>query len=210
VIAAPPVDLAVSPPRLVVAAGETRAIRVTNLGSRPADVSASVAGYRIALRGRPVVLAATSALAVRPRTLALGAGETATVAVTAPADTAPGDRPALVLVSRIAGQVRIRVGVLVLVRGSGRIVHRVVATGLLRRGRTLELRLRNDGNVAERLTRATLRLRLPCPFRVEPRELLPHGVGVLVVRARCRARSVRLALPGARRSSRLRVTAGRR
>jgi hypothetical protein len=210
VIAAPPVELAVSPPRLVVAAGETRAIRVTNLGTRPADVSASVAGYRIALRGRPVVLSATSALAVRPRTLALRAGETATVAVTAPARTAPGDRPVVVLVGRAAGTMRIRVGVLVLVRGSGRIVHHVVAVGLRRRGRTIELRLRNDGNVAERLTRARLRLRLPCPFRVEPRELLPHSVGVLVVHARCRARSVLLALPGARRSRRLRVVAGRR
>jgi hypothetical protein len=200
VIAAPPVELAVSPPRLVVAAGETRAIRVTNLGSRPAAVSASAAGYRIALHGRPVVLAATSALAVRPRSLSLGAGETATVAVTAPADAAPGDRPTLVLVGRAAGVMRIRVGVLVLVRGSGRIVHRVVAVALRRRGRTLELRLRNEGNVAERLTRARLHLRLPCPFRVEPRELLPHSTGVLVVHARCRARSVLLAPPGSRRA----------
>lgn len=185
-IAAPPVQLAVSPPRLVVAAGETRAIRVTNLGAGRAEISTTVAGYRIALAGRPIVLAASRAIAVRPRGLTLGAGEAATIAVTAPLDAAPGDRPALVLVGRAAGAMRIRVGVLVLVRGRGRIVHRLVVTRRRARGRTLELWIRNDGNVSERLTRRTVHIRLPCRFRVAPRELLPHSRGILVVRAACK------------------------
>jgi hypothetical protein len=205
VIAAPPVELSVSPPRLVVAAGETRALRVTNLGTGSAVVGASVAGYRIALRGRPVVLAPTRSLELRPRRLSLAAGETATLAVTAPRDASPGDHPALVLVSRAppGGRlgVRLRVGVLVLVRGTGRTVHRVVATALRRRGRSLELWLRNDGNVAERLTRETLRLRLP----FAPRELLPHSTGVVLLRPARRLTAVVLRPPGARHRVRLRV-----
>jgi hypothetical protein len=189
-IAAPPVELAVSPPRLVVAVGETRAIRVTNLGASGAVIAASPAGYRIALRGRPLVLGVNETLTLRPRKLALAPGETATVAVTAPAAVTPGDHPTIVLLTRspfdVQFGVRIRIGVLVLVRGPGRIVHRVVATALRTRGRALELWLRNDGNVSERLTRATVHVRLHCPVSIEPRELLPHTRGVVLLRAACR------------------------
>ena len=186
IVAPPPVELAVSPPRLVVAAGETRALRVTNLGSHPAAVSASAAGYRITLRGRPILLAHGPAFDLRPHAFSLAPGETATVAVTAPRTAEPGDHPALVLVGRAVGSMRLRVGVLVLVRGTGRVVHRIVVVRRRVRGRTLELWLRNAGNVSERLTRATVRIRLPCRYRVEPRELLPHSRGVFVIHAACK------------------------
>ncbi|MES1247567.1 MAG: hypothetical protein ABUS54_07835, partial [Actinomycetota bacterium] len=136
-------------------------------------------------------------------------------AVTAPPEVKPGDHPTLVLVTRspVRGGlgVRLRVGVLVLVRGPGRIVHRVVATALARRGRALELWLRNDGNVSERLTRATVRDRLPCRADVQPRELLPHSRGILLLRAACRVAVGSTAIvdvPG-RGVSRLRVGAYR-
>jgi hypothetical protein len=202
VIAAPPIELAVSPPRLVVAAGETRALRVTNLGRATASVEVTVAGYATELRGRPVLLAATPALELRPRRLSLASGETATVAVAAPKDAPRGDRPAVVLATRNGVGVRIRVGVLVLVRGSGRVVHRVVATALRRRGRALELWVRNAGNVSERLTRRTLHLRLPCRFAVAPRELLPHTRGVVRIRARRCSGAAFVRAPGARRATR--------
>lgn len=212
---AAPVELAVSPPRLVVAAGETRAIRVTNLGAGGAVIAASPAGYRIALRGRPVVLAANTAVTLQPRTLALAPGEAATVAVTAPDPVAPGDHATLVLLSRSPLDrrlgVRIRIGVLVLVRGPGRIVHRVVATAIRSRGRALELWLRNDGNVAERLDRSTVHVRLRCPARVEPRELLPRSRGIVILRAACRVPvgSMAIVRASGRRAATLRVGAYR-
>ena len=93
---------------------------------------------------------------------------------------------------------RVRLGVLVLVRGSGRIVHRIVVTRRRRLGRTLEVWLRNEGNVSERLTRASIPIRLPCRFRVEPRELLPHSRGILLVHAACAVvpRRARAPAPG--------------
>jgi hypothetical protein len=189
VIAAPPVALAVSPPRLVVAAGETRAIRVTNLGAGPATVDASSSGYAVALRGRPFVAPGRPPLVLRPRRLAIPPGRTVTLAVSASAASAePGDRPALVLLTargaRRGVAFDVRVGVLVLVRTPGRVVHRLVPLALRVRGPTLELALRNRGTVSERIAlrvRLYRRGRLLAVARAVPRELLPASRGLCVL-----------------------------
>ncbi|HET8528597.1 MAG TPA: hypothetical protein VFL60_06785 [Gaiellaceae bacterium] len=197
--APPPVALAVSPTRLVLAAGETRTIEVTNRGTGAATVDALPTGLAFGLRGRPRILLRTAAaVAVRPRRLVVPRGETATLAVSSPRRLQPGDRPALVLVStrgRARGVgVGLRVGVVVLVRGGGRVVRRLVPLALHVRGRRLELLLRNAGNVSEQLAPATVHVRLLRRGRVvarpwvEQRELLPHTRGIVRLRLARRLR----------------------
>jgi len=109
--------------------------------------------------------------------------------------TAPGDHPALVLLTtRPLGvkhvRVRMRVGVIVVLRIRGRIVRRLDASALTVRHskalRLLELRLVNRGNVTERLARDGLRLSLfsggrkVATLRPRSRELLPQSTGIAV------------------------------
>lgn len=215
--APPPVALAVSPPRLVVAAGETRAIRITNSGAAMAQVEASAAGYALTVRGRPLVIAPRTPLILRPQRVTIPAGQTVTVAVEAGAAPPAGDRPALVLVTTAGAsagvRVGVRVGVLVLVRGPGPVRHRIVIGGLRVRGRTLELALLNAGNVSERIAPRILLYRhgrLVGSMQASPRELLPRSRGISALRFRGRvhgrvaarvrvaaaARVFRLTLPG--------------
>jgi hypothetical protein len=219
---APPVALAVSPSRLLLAAGETRTIEVANRGQAAATVVAAASGLAYGLRGRPRVLGRTAAVLVRPRRIAVPAGGAATVAVSAPGRSRPGDRPALVLLST-RGPARgvavgLRVGVVVLVRGAGPVVRRLLPLGLRPRGRTLELSLRNAGNVAESLGPETVRVRLLRHGRVvgrprtERRELLPHTRGICRLRLAGRLRDGTVAVvtvPGTTRRFRL-APAGRR
>lgn len=209
----PPVALAVSPPRLVVAAGETRAIRITNSGAAVADVEASATGYAVTLRGRPVVLARHIPLILRPRRLTIPPGRTVTIAVEAGGAPAAGDRPATVLV-RTAGaaagvRVSVRVGVLVLLRGQGPVRHRLVVTGLRVRGRMLELALRNAGNVSERIAPSIVLYRrgwLLGIVQASPRELLPRSRGICAFRLRGRVHgrvAARVRLAGTERVFRL-------
>jgi hypothetical protein len=193
VITAPPVALTVSPTRIVLAAGTTRTIEVANRGAAVATIVATPAAVAIGLRGRPRVARAASLVVVRPRTATVPPGEVATLQVAPSRRTLePGDHPSLVLVASRPARggvgVSVRLGVVVLVRGVGAIVHRVVPLGLRRRGRTLELSLRNDGNVSERLAAPALRVRL-LPrggAQAEARELLPHTRGVVVLHTRAR------------------------
>src|SRR5204863_3014737 len=133
-------------------------------------VDVSRAGYALDLRGRPRVVrpvagrrAAIPWLTVRPSRLALPAGGSASLSVSSrlPRRADPGDRGALVLlttrpVRSAAVAVRMRLGVVVVVRAPGAIVRRL---DLLRlrirapsRPRLLELWIANRGNVTEELS----------------------------------------------------------
>ena len=185
-IAVPSVALTVSPTRLVVAAGETGAIQVTNRGGSAAVIVAQPAALAVGLRGQPMVGRTRPFVVVRPRQVTVPPRGTATLTVSAAtAKPEPGDHPSLVLVSSRGSRrdvgVDVRIGVVVLLRGAGRIVRHLVPLALRARGPDLELSLRNEGNVSERLTTASLRVRL-LPrgrARVEPRELLPHTRGLV-------------------------------
>lgn len=113
--------------------------------------------------------------------------------VAVPRGAAPGDHPALVLLTtRPLGahrvRVRLRVGVVVVLHVGGRIVHRLEPRSLTVRrvgeGRVLELLLLNRGNVTERLGDDGLRLvllhrgRAFARLRPRGRELLPRSAGV--------------------------------
>ena len=181
-IAAPPVAVAVSPARLAVAAGETRELRVVNSGASDAVVDVSTAGYTLGLRGRMRILPRGSAVAVRPVRVVVPARGAATVAVTG-RRSGPGDHPSLVLLTTERPQydiaVRVRLGVVVLVRGGGRVVHRVVADRLRAAPGRVELWLRNRGNAAEALR---IRIRIGSTLLTDTRQLLPHARGVSTFR----------------------------
>jgi hypothetical protein len=116
-----------------------------------------------------------------------------------PARAEPGDHDALVLFTtrrRVADglSVRVRMGVVVVVRAPGQIVRGVQARGLRvvgrGRARTLELALVNRGNVTESFARARAVVSLErggrrlARVRGEARELRPRTRGVLQFRYR--------------------------
>jgi hypothetical protein len=152
------------------------------------------------LRGRPQVRPARGTapwLRFRPRRFRLAphAKRTLQVVAAPPRRAAPGDHPELVLLTtRPLGvrhvRVRLRIGLVVVLRVRGRIVRRLDARSLtVRRDgalRLLELRIVNRGNVVERLRGDGLRVSLLVGGRrfetLQPRsqELLPHSAGVAV------------------------------
>ncbi|HZT53064.1 MAG TPA: hypothetical protein VE995_01645 [Gaiellaceae bacterium] len=191
--------LSASPLRLTLAGASAAVVTVRNPGRRTVVVDVSRAGFARSLRGRPRVRPARGAAAwlrLRPRRVVLAPGGSARVRVRAapPGRAEPGDHPALVLLTtRPVGsrrvRMRLRVGVVVVLRVAGRIVRRLDPRSLRveRRGRRrlLELRLVNRGNVSERLGRVGLRLVLArrgrrlATLRPKPRELLPHSAGLV-------------------------------
>jgi hypothetical protein len=197
IAAAPPVALAVSPARLALAAGETRELRIANRGGTAAVVTVTTAGYTHALRGRIVILPRSSAATVLPRHVVVPARGSVSLTVRGQPGT-PGDHPSLVLLAtqRSAGDiaVRVRVGVLVLVRSPGRVLHRVALERLETAGGRLRLWLRNRGNVAEplrihvvvagRVLRDSLQLLPRSRALAELRAGLVHGTAPVSIRVR--------------------------
>ena len=230
--AGPGIGLSASPLRLTLRGASASAVTVRNPSRRTLRVQVSRAGFTRSLRGKPQVRSARGAanwLRLRPHRfrLAAGAKRTLHVAAVPSRHAAPGDHPALVLLTtRPLGvkhvRVRLRVGVVVDLRVRGRIVRRLDARALSvrREGtiRLLELRLVNRGNVTERLAGDGLRLSLAgggrrlATLRPRSRELLPHSAGIAVFAYRGHVRGpvlARVELPasvrGKRRSFRIRL-----
>jgi hypothetical protein len=199
--------------RLEVTGGSPASITVRNPGAHPLIVTATRAGFARTLHGKPRIKVARGAagwLRTQPRKLRLAPHATASFLLTAtpPATARPGDHPALVLLATRPPaaktvHVLLRVGVVVLVRVAGTIVHRLEPQALsVRRDgatRLFSLRLANRGNVAERLRGSRLELvlrrhgRRLATLRARLLDLLPHSVGIAqfpyhgVVRGRVRA-----------------------
>ncbi len=206
--ARPPIALTASPARVALPGSGQAAIQVRNTGSSPVVVDVARAGFRLDLRGRPRIArpgAARRWLTIRPRRLALepGASASLTVAARLPRRAQPGDHDALVLLTtrrrRVGGvAVRMRVGVVVVVRAPGRIVRRLQLRALrvrrAKRGRMLELLVVNRGNVTETLPRSLVKLtlrrrgRAAVRLRPETRTLRPRTRGIVEFRYRGRLR----------------------
>jgi hypothetical protein len=204
--ARPPVALIASPAHVRLVGSVRAPIAVTNSGSARIVVDVTRARFALDLRGRP--RAATqrgSWLGVAPRLLVLAPGATATLAVSShvPARAGPGDHSELVLLTShpVAGPglpVRVRLGVVVVVRVPGKVVRRVVAVRVrvrrLRRARALELLLTNRGSVTESvggpcmLAQLRRRNRVLARLRSPGRRILPHASGLVELRYTGRAR----------------------
>ena len=200
--ARPLVSLTASPTHVTLLGAASATIRVTNSGHGPVVFDAGRAAFALDLRGRPRIVprartarVATSWLTVRPRRLALRAGQSGwlTVSSAVPRVAQPGDHEALVLLTTRAPQsarvaVRMRLGIVVVVRVPGAIVRRLELRRLrvrrVGRVRVLDLFVANRGNVTEDLVRGRVRLsllrhgRVLARLRPKERELLPRTSGI--------------------------------
>ena len=192
----PAVALAASPVRVRLIGKATQTVRITNWGASGVVADVGTAGFALGLRGRPRIVRrgsgsslAASWISVRPRRLSLAPGraETLTVSSILPRGASPGDHAALVLVAtrpsdRGGVAVRMRIGIVVVVRVPGTIVHRLALEGMrVRRSsrmRRLELSFTNRGNVPERVGPGRLRVVLLQRGRVVG-QLLPARRDVL-------------------------------
>lgn len=207
--ARPPVSLVASPARVAFAGAGRQLVTVTSWGSEPVLVEVGKAGYVLDLRGRPrVARARGSWVSVRPRRVAIAPGESASLVVVSspPARAEPGDHSELVLLTtrplrKAALAVRMRLGVVIVVRVPGRIVRRLDVLRLRVRLRRFELLVANRSNVTETIARTcatvTVRRKGHVIARLHPaeRRLLPHTTGLLEVPYRRPARGrVRVAV----------------
>jgi hypothetical protein len=229
--------LTAAPARLVFHGSGLAAVRLRNPGSKAVAVTFAPAGFALDLRGRPRIVkrrgprSAAGWLRLRPARLRLAphAAAKLLVSATLPRRAEPGDHDALVVLSarplaRARVSVRLRLGVVVVVRAPGAVVRRVELGRLrvARRGgkRALELVVVNAGNVTERLLRVRATLwsapsrRRTATVRTAARELRAHSRGLLDFRLRTSmngwvtARVVVAAAPGRpviRRTYRLRI-----
>lgn len=213
--------LTASPARVVLRGSGTTTVRIRNPGEQSVLVDAASVGFALDLHGRPRVVrrlgrrSAASWLTVRPRRFRLAPHGANAIRVTArvPPYAEPGDHDALVLLAanplaRARVSIRLRLGVVVLVRAPGAVVRRL-RLGRLRAGprgasRALELVVVNAGNVTERLrrVRAIVWLRVPgrrlATLRAGLRELRPHSRGLLDFRLHAGAHgaaTVRVVVP---------------
>lgn len=207
-----PVALTVAPARLGLRGSEGGIVRVRNSGTKRVAVEAAPAGFALDLRGRPHIVrrgarSAAGWLRLRPAHFTLGPHATAKLHVSArlPQHAEPGDHDALALLTArpLAGAevaVRLRLGIVVVVRAPGTVIRRLELRRLQVAGkgskRALQLVVVNAGNVMEPLrgVRAVVS-RVPTGRRIETRvartrELRPHTRGVLEFRLRTRARGL--------------------
>jgi len=199
--APPPIGLTAAPARVLIEGSGNAAVRVSNYGATAVVVDVARAGFSLDMRGRPRVLqrgdgrTAVGWIAMRPRKLVLRPRETraVTVAATPSPRAEPGDHDALLLLTtrprrRGSVAVRMRVGVVVVVRVPGKIVHRLELralrlTRVAARARTLELLVLNRGNVTEQLRPIHASFerggRVDRTSLPRPRQLRPHTRGIL-------------------------------
>lgn len=180
--------LSVTPVHLRLTRSAARTIAITNTGDAPAVVIVRSAGLALDDHGMPALARrpqpAASWIHARPSRVALAPGARASVTVssTAPAAASPGDHAALVLLTTQprpgAGvAIRVRIGVVVVIRVPGKVVHRLEVSGLSVRRGMLELTVANRGNVVEHIhAQVVLRRAGQLLARLGPieRTLLPH------------------------------------
>jgi hypothetical protein len=217
-----PLALTASPARLVLSGSTRASVRVRNAGTKRIALDVASAGFALDLRGRPRIVgrhrarSAAGWLKVRPGHVTLGPRSAARLQVSArvPRHAEPGDHDALVLLvahplANARVSVRLRLGVVVVVRAPGTVVRRLRlgALRLTRRGSraALELMVVNAGNVTERLLHVRMVVsRLGAKRRLATvaagaRELRPRTRGLLAFPVRTRVHgsvTARVVIPG--------------
>jgi hypothetical protein len=196
--------LVVWPARATLVAGSTTTLHIANHTRTTVALSVRARGLALDLRGAPRLVRSSSGtrlLALRASRVVVRPGKVGLVGVRAAGGRglAAGDRPALVLLAAASGGgagvgVQVRIGVPIEVRVPG-VIRRGVRIGQLRRrGRRLELVVRNEGTVAERLGRGSVIVevwrgsRRLMTLQPRPRDLFPHALGLVEYRVPARLR----------------------
>ena len=202
--------LTAAPARIMFHGGGAARVRLRNPGRKAVAVEVASAGLALDLRGRPRIVkrggpsSAAGWLRLRPARIRLAPHAAGTLLVSArvPRRAEPGDHDALVLLSarplaRARVSVRLRLGVVVVVRAPGAVVRRLKLRRLrvARRAgkRALELVVVNSGNVTERLLHVRATFSRPrssrriAVVRASARELRAHTRGLLEFRLRTSA-----------------------
>jgi hypothetical protein len=197
--ARPQLSLVAEPARVLLDGAGSQTVQVTNRGRTAVVLDVQRAGFALDLRGQPRIVPAARAawLSVRPKRIAIAAGDGGTVTIRAivPRAARPGDHASLLLLASRplvhgAVSVRLRLGLIVVLRVPGPIIRRLRVLSMRAHARKVSVRLANRGNVAEVLTggRVVLTLwrrgRLVARLAAPPRELLPGAAGVLEFRYR--------------------------
>jgi hypothetical protein len=202
-----PVALTATPARVLLVGSARTSVRVTNSGTKRVAVDVSRAGFALDLRGRPRIVpsrgkrSAAGWLTLQPAHFTIGPRSTASLIVIAkpPRGAEPGDHDALALLrtrpvadGRVA--VRLRLGVVVVVRAPGVIVRRLELRRLRisRRARLtlIEVTVANLGNVTESLQRVRAvvsRLddrRVVATASAAKRDVRPNTSGIITFRFR--------------------------
>jgi hypothetical protein len=199
-MARPQLSLVAEPSRVQLDGAGSQNVVVANRGSSPVVLDVQRAGFTLDLHGRPRIVPAARAawLSVKPKRVAIPAGGSALLKVSGRVlpGASPGDHASLLLLASrplaaTAVAVRVRLGVVVLLRVPGRIVHRVKLLGAkaTRAGkrRLVTVRVANRGNVAEVVGGGKMavtlwrRGKLVATLPTTPRELLPRSRGLLDV-----------------------------
>jgi hypothetical protein len=203
----PPVRLSAEPARVLLVGSGGTSVRVTNSGTQRVAVDVTRAGFALDLRGRPQIVGSRGArsaaawLTLRPTHFTIAPRSSASLAVIAklPRGAEPGDHDALALLQTrpVAGRpvaVRLRLGVVVVVRAPGKIIRRLEFRALrvvrFRRSTVLELTVANQGNVTEPLrgVRAVLSRtkngREVAAASAASRDLRPRTSGIVAFRYR--------------------------
>jgi len=207
-----PVSVVASPARVTLAGSGRATVTVTNSGSRRVEIEVRRAGFALDLHGRPRIVrrargcgAATRWLTVRPRRLVIRPGAQASLSITSrvPRRARPGDHDALVLLTTrpVRGAkvaVRMRLGVMVVVRAPGRVSRQLELRRLRVRkaghARMLELLVANRGDVTEVLARKRVTITLQrgdrsfARLQALARQLLPRTTGLVQARYAGRVR----------------------
>jgi hypothetical protein len=198
----PALSVSAWPARVVVSAPGSTTVRVGNPGDAAVNLVASPCGYALDALGRPRVQPRkTDWLAVRPARLMIpphGVAELE-VRVKHPAGARAGDHAQLVLLSTRPPTGRrvvatLRIGVVVVARVPGRLIHRlrVAQVRVRRRGpqTTVHVAVANRGNVDEWLGRGRVSVTLvrsgarPVTVPVAARRLLARSSGMVDARFR--------------------------
>jgi hypothetical protein len=190
--------LVVWPARATLVAGSTTTLHIANHTRTSVAVAVRTMGLALDARGAPRLVrssAGTALVSLRSTRVVIRAGAVGSIGVRVLSahGLAAGDRPALVLLSaRSAGGagigVQVRIGVPVEVRVPGVVRRRLELGALHLRGRRLELGVRNNGNVAERLGRGSVVVevwrgsRRLATLQPRLRDLFPHARGLLEYR----------------------------
>lgn len=199
-----PLALSVSPTHLALGPGGRATIHVRAVSGGRLLLRTSVAGLTLDVRGRPQIARSRDAaawLTLRPQSIFAGR-DSATFTVTSrrPSGARPGDHTAIVLLTATATAgkgiaVGMRVGLVVIVRVSGRTTRRVDVVSARARAapggrRLIAVTVANRGERIETIGGARLavtlvrRGRIIGRFRIARRQLLPHTRAVVVFRTR--------------------------